>query len=162
MGEHGMIVPGACFNLFPSAGGGVSHPVFGNTDWQPSAYQPLVWSGTSWDYDGNYGGCDACVRGIIPLGTWGAGFTANSVEITFTSDEAWSVFGDLLITITGSTGDWLSIWETMPEGIKPAGTYTLSYAVTPSGDLTKFAMWLGGGDGPASDRSFQITNIAFT
>ena len=140
-----------------------SHPVFGNIDWQPYSSQPLTWSGTSWDYDGDYGGCDGCVRGIAPSGTWAVGFVASSVSITFTSSEAWESYGDLILILNSTVGTWLNMQIAMPAGIKPAGTHTITYPVVhDGGDLTSVRLWLGYGDGPNSDRSFQITNISFT
>ena len=137
------------------------------TGWTAGDTQPLSWSVSGWYYDGAYGGCDGCYRRIKPDGGWEIGQRPTQVQITFTSTEAWESYGDLLFYLNTSSGEYY-YQETMPEGIKSAGTHVLTFDLTDGAylngsleDITELALWLGYGDGPESDRAFTITDITF-
>ncbi len=136
---------------------GARAPVFGNVDWAPTDMQPLSWGGSSWDYDGEYGGCDDCSRGIQPApgSTWQIGFRPESVALHVTIAEAWAN-GDLRFSV-GST----SYQEPMPIEYRLPGSYIIPFDIVVLEDLSELRLFLG--RSPLSgDRPFQITDIVFS
>lgn len=139
------------------------------TCWEPGSSQPLAWNGIGWHYDGNYGGCSDCVRRISPAAgtTWADGYTPTALSITFSSTEAWESYGDLRLNVEATSGHY-AYQATMPDGIKPAGTHTITFDLTDANltgsleGITYLGLWLGYGDGAEHDRSFTITDVTFT
>jgi hypothetical protein len=143
-------------------------PVFGSGDWSPADAQPLSWGGSSWDYDGDYGGCDDCVRGIKPSpgSTWQIGFRPGSVAISITTSENWAS-GDLRFSMNTTDGSY-GYQEAMPVGYQAAGSNILVFDLTDPayllgvlGDIVYLGV-LFGRNGDTGDRSFQITDISFS
>jgi len=149
----------------------MSFPTPLETSWEPSVLQPLAWNGTGWYYDGDYGGVDDNVRGIVPSSgsTWQDNYSPANVSITFTSTESWETYGDLRFGITHALGAYV-YQEAMPDDIKTSGEHTINFDLTDTAynggvtvtDISYLGLQIGRGDGPNVDRSFTITDITFS
>lgn len=148
--------------------------------WLPADTQPLAETTDGWYYDGEYGGCDECLRGIKPDGAWPVGFRPSAVTITVSvQDDYASYGGPLVFEMRTDSGIYSYVAYTMPSAFTGIGSFILAFslvggytlpqdgeftsAITGTlGDITYLGLWIGRtSSGIPKDRRFTITSIDF-
>lgn len=168
----------------------MSFPPFNNESWEEAPQQTLTWnnSDSCWEYDGDYGGCDLCIRYIsVPdEATWADGYSPTSVS--FTVEVLRSITEYAVVSFRISTTQEDFYFENDSSLFKGPGTYTLTlplesgYEVSPGvftaitsyntgylADIIAVGWHLGNLDygiyGEESwytvDRPFKITHLTF-
>jgi len=146
----------------------MSFPTPLHDSWQVSSGNPITWDGTGWYYDGSLSDTGGDLDPSTGS-TWQNNYFPGALSITFESTESWETYGDLGVTLLSDVG-YYSYQVTMPDEIKPSGTYTLNFDLTDGthlfsgglGEITGLNVYLGRGDGVNVDRSFTITDITFS
>lgn len=150
-------------------------------EWESASHEPLIEVDGGWYYDGEYQGCDGCIRCIVPKSgsSWAAGFRPTAVALTVESSES-AAGGDIVFSIFTTQEDYNYQSSGMP--ITDPGTYQITFELTDGyvpfpgfgsasitnystgelGDITLLGLWLGYGDVDTRDRKFTITSIEFS
>lgn len=127
-----------------------------NTFW--AANYHVVWTGSSWYYDGDYEGCDGCGSTLDAIGTWATGFRPTSVDVTIQT----------IGTINGHNG-WIRVNDTGFAQIgsvavpTPAGTNVINVPLTfTTNDIGTLNFYGGDCSGCTNyDREVYITSVVF-
>jgi hypothetical protein len=142
----------------------MSYPPFNDESWEGTDSQPLVWTGSGWYYDGDYGGCSDCVRGVqVKAGqTWHIGYRPSSVTISVTIEDTADIYSNYVIHIysEGYVSEVFIPYGDITPYVSP-GAYDIEIDLSGfTEDVLVVSCWFGL-NGTTDDRPFTVTNIQF-